>query len=257
MSSEPEHVRLQRAFARHLRDPAVAPAPGQHEERRLAIYRHAVYANVAGLMQDNYPRLRAVMDDEAWAAMMRHYIVHHVAQASAFVDVPAEFLAYLEHGREADDDPPFLLELAHFDWLETLVGADTRDLDLSGIDPAGDLLAAIPVANPTLRMVTYRFPVHAIGPDYRPDVPPAQSTHIAAFRDPDDLYGFLDVNEPTRRLLERIAGGTSCPGQHILEELARDLAYADVAGFVAAGSTILERMRARGAVLGVRREQAD
>ncbi|MGE0484672.1 MAG: DUF2063 domain-containing protein [Gammaproteobacteria bacterium] len=251
MSSEPEHVRLQRAFALHLRNPETAPAPGTHEERRLAIYRHAVYANIAGLMQDNYPRIRALMDAAAWTALIRDYIVRHVARANVFVEVPAEFLAYLEHERTVVDDPPFLHELAHFDWLETLVGADTRELDFVGVDPDGDLLEGIPVANPTLRMATYRFPVHAINPEYRPTEPPSQPTHIAAFRDRDDFYGFLDINEATRRLLERVVAGNGLRGFEIVERLARELEYSDVAGFVTAGGTILERMRIRGVLLGV------
>ena len=252
MSAEPEFIRLQRAFTRHLRDPDNVPAPGAHEARRMAIYRHAIYANVAGFMGDNYPRVRAIMSDERWAAMLRDYIIRHVSTTSAFVELPREFLAYLEHERDDPYDPPFLYELAHFDWLETLVGADRRVVELGGIDTAGDLLDGRPVLNPTLRVVSYRYPVHAIDVDFQPTEPPAQATCIAAFRDTGKHYNFLDLNPAAARLLELLRDARTASGRAALERIAAELGHADLGQLVAAGSTILERMRARGALLGTR-----
>ena len=37
---------IQYRFTRHLRDPDNAPAPGDIEERRMAIYRDLLYRNV-------------------------------------------------------------------------------------------------------------------------------------------------------------------------------------------------------------------
>ncbi|MEQ8233881.1 MAG: putative DNA-binding domain-containing protein [Gammaproteobacteria bacterium] len=252
MNGEPEFQRLQRAFTRHLRDPDHVPPPGAHEARRMAIYRHAIYANVAGFMADNYPRIRAVMGDDRWEAMLRDYIVRHVSRANAFVELPLEFLAYLEEERDDPADPPFLRELAHFDWLETLVGADPRRIDLDGVVTDGDLLAGCPVVNPTLQVVSYRYPVHAIDADFQPIEPPPRATTIAAFRAPDNLYNFLDLNAAAARLLEIVGDDCTITGRAALERIASELGHADLAGLVAAGSTILERMRARGALLGTR-----
>lgn len=249
---EPEFARLQRAFTRHLRDPQQAAPPGQHEERRLAIYRNAVYANIEHFMSDNYPRVRAVTDATRWQDMVRDYLIRHAARASAFVDLPLEFLAYLEHERRDPADPPFLCELAHFDWLETLIGTDERRIEMSGIDAGGDLLEGIPVANPILTMVTYRFPVHAITPEYQPHQPPPRPTRIAAFRDPDNLYGFLDLNGPAARLLGLIVAGTGSSGRQIFALIADELGQ-DHSALVAAGSTILARMKTRGVILGTAR----
>ncbi len=250
---EAEFVRLQRAFTRHLRDPDRVAPPGDHEARRMAIYRHAVFANVAGLMADNYPRVRVVMNDQRWQAMLRDYIIRHQSRASAFVDVPREFLDYLEHEREVDDDPPFLRELAHFDWMETLIGADQRTLELDRIERDGDLLAGIPVANPIMTLVRYAFPVHAIDADYQPDAPPLKPTRIAAFRDPDNLYGFLDLNDAAARLLETIMQAPGLSGAEILAGLARDMPGLQTSTLTEAGSIILNRMRQRGAILGTLR----
>ena len=252
-SSEPQFARLQRAFAAYLRDPDTVAPPGQHDERRLGVYRHAVYANIERFMRDNYPRIHAVMDEATWHTMVRDYLVRHVACATAFVDLPRDFLAYLEHERAADPAMPFLFELAHFDWLETLVGADPRRLDLENIERDGDLIAGVPVANPVMVMHCYRYPVHAINADYLPLAPPAQPTRIAAFRDTGHEYGFLDLNAAAARLLELIMMGEGRTGREIFATVATELNMPDVAGLIDAGGTILARMHARDVILGTAR----
>ncbi len=241
---------IQRAFAAYLRDPERAVAPGAHEARRLDVYRTAVYANIEGFMRDNYPRVRAVMNDHQWLAMVRDYLLRHRARAAAFVDLPREFLAYLEHTYEAPAGLPFLSEVAHFDWLETLLGADPRCLRREGIDHHGDLLAGVPIANPIMVMQCYRFPVHAIGRAYLPLVAPAQTTVIAAFRDTQHEYGFLDLNPAAARLLELIMRGEGLTGREIFSRIATELGHTDLAGLIEAGGTILARMLARDVILG-------
>ncbi len=251
--AEAEFARLQRAFAAYLRDPQHVAPPTGLEPRGLGVYRHAVYANIERFMRDNYPRVRAVMDDAAWHAMVRDYLIRHEARASAFVDLPAEFLDYLEHQCETRPSLPFLYELAHFDWLETLVGADPRPVSLAGIDRDGDLIAGVPIANPVMVMHSYRFPVHAIDGDYRPLVPPPQPTRIAAFRDVGHEYGFLDLNPAAARLLELIMDGRGRSGRQIFETIAAELNSPDVAALIEAGGTILARMLARDVILGSKR----
>jgi uncharacterized protein len=247
---EPHFARLQRAFARHLRDPEHAPPPPGLEARRLALYRDAVYANSERFLADNFPRVRAVMDDDAWHAMVRDYLVRHVSWTAAFVELPREFLDYLARERGDEGDPPYLGELAPFDGGKTLGGADRADPAAVSCARDADLLAGTLVLNPTLRLATYSYPVHAINADFRPAAPPATATRIAAFRDLAQCYAFLDLSPAAARLLERLQAAPQQTGRGVLESLAAELGRADLAGFVAAGSTILERMRVRGAILG-------
>lgn len=248
----PDFVELQQAFTRYLRDPDNTTPPGSHEDRRLAIYRHAIFSNVEGLMADNYPRVKAVYDNDAWQALIRHYVINHQSKASAFVDVPKEFLSYLDRERQGFEDPPFIAELAHFDWLETLIGADERHLDLNGIDGAGDLLDNIPLSNPIMEIVTYQYPVHVINADFQPHTPPPQKTCIAAFRDTNNEYGFLDLNPAAERLLRQVCEQTDKSGRQLLTELAAELGATEPESVVSHGHEILVRMRNRGALLGTR-----
>ena len=251
--AQAEFARLQQALARYLRNPQTSPSPYIGDDRRLGIYRHAIVANVAGFMGDNFPRIKAVMSDEAWDDLLRDYLQRHESNCSLFVELPREFLAYLDDEWIELKDLPFLRELAHFDWLETDVGADQRVLEVESIDLQGDLLLASPVANPLIQMHTYRFPVHAIGPDYLPLEPPAQATRIAAFRDLQHRYGFLDLNPAASALLDAVIDNpVGDSGQQLATRVADDLGLGDGPAIVQAAADILERMRARGAILGTR-----
>ncbi len=137
---------LQYAFTRHIRDPQHAPAPEGIEDRRMAIYRDLLYRNVESFMANSFPVLRKIMADAAWHALIRDYFHTHQARTPLFPKMPYEFLQYLESGRGAlAGDFPFLYELAHYEWVELALAMDMRDIDMTHVDPHGDLLAGIPV----------------------------------------------------------------------------------------------------------------
>jgi hypothetical protein len=257
MGHEAEFVKLQRAFSRYLRDPENVAPPAGHEARRLAVYRHAVYANVATSLSDNYPRVQAIMNAQNWQELVRDYIIRHTVTANAFVDVPAEFLTYLKNERASLNDPPCIAELAHFDWLEGALGADRREFPLTQFLRDGDLMHGIPLANPVMELVTYQFPVHVINADFLPLSPPQRPTHIAAFRALNDAYGFLDLNAAAARLLEVVMRGEGYTGAEIFAQMARELDAEDDHAMTTYCMTILERMRASGAILGTRHQAND
>ena len=99
--------------------------------------------------------------------------------------MPREFLQYLEQERgEVDGDPGFLLELAHYEWVELALSIDEREPDPETVDPEGDLLDGRPAVTPLLWSLTYRYPVHQLSPDYRPETPPDEPTRLLVFRNP-------------------------------------------------------------------------
>ncbi|MBT8447317.1 MAG: DNA-binding domain-containing protein, partial [Gammaproteobacteria bacterium] len=115
---------VQRAMARYLRDPNGQPAPEGVEDRRIGIYRYAVFANALEFMSDNFPRLRDVIPRGAWEAMVRDYFIRHPAGTHLFCELPHEFLSYLRGRGIRPGDPEYLLELAEFECLENDVAID-------------------------------------------------------------------------------------------------------------------------------------
>lgn len=244
---------VQYGFARHLRDPSRYPAPAGIEDRRLAIYRDLLFKNVEGFMANTYPVLRKVLGPEPWRTLVRDYFREHEARTPLFPKMPQEFLQYLETEREPQPgDPPFMNELAHYEWLELSLAIDSREIDGSGVDAHGDLLAETPVLSPLVRTVAYAWPVHRIGPDFTPDAPPAQPTYLLVYRDRHDKVGFMELNAVSARLVELLGGGTDATGRALLEEIAAELRHPNPAVVVEGGLGILESMQDRDIVIGTR-----
>ena len=251
-SGEPAFQTAQRALARHLRNPGEYPAPALPEER-LAIYRNAVRHNIAEFMANNYPRLKDVLTLDAWNTLIDDYLAHHPAHTAAFARLPGEFLDFLHSRPKSPEHPPFLEELAHFEWLENHLCCDARMLpDPATCDRAGDLLFDEIIINPVHALVTYKFPVHAIDGTFRPDEAPPHATHLVAFRDWNFHFAVLDLNPLSRELFEAVSAPKSPPAGELLANFARRLGHTSPNAVIQGGAEILARMRSRQLILGTR-----
>ena len=247
----PRFQQVQQAFTRHMRDPDNAPAPGGVEDRRMAIYRDLLFNNVQTFLAGCFPVLRKISSDALWLGLMRDYFRTHRAHTPLFPKMPQEFLQYLEQERGPRDcDFPFLLELAHYEWVETALNFDSRSLEFSAVDPAGDLLNGTPVMSPLAMSLAYKFPVHRISQEYLPDSAPEQPTYLVVYRDRDDKIGFLELNPVSARLLELIQRADGCSGRELLQQIARELQHPDPGAVEQGGAGILQDLRRRDVVLG-------
>lgn len=251
----PDFRGLQRRFAAHLRDPAANSFPGV-EDRRLQIYRELFYNNVAECLASAFPVLRRISPDAVWHARVRDFYARHRSRAPQFHRVPEEFLRFLEEARGAHpDDPPFLRDLAHYEWVELALSISPLELgpEHDGADPNGDLLAGCPLVSPLAWTLAYDYPVQRIGPDFQPAAPDPQPTFLVVNRDRQDRVRFLEINAVTGALLERIAAQPAASGRALLEAIAVELGHPEPETLVQAGAAMLLQLRERDVVLGTRR----
>jgi hypothetical protein len=249
----PRFQQVQQAFTRHMRDPDNAPAPAGVEDRRMGIYRDLLYNNVQSFMADCYPVLRKVCNDATWHGLMRDYFRTHQAHTPLFPKMPREFLQYLEQERGSRaGDFRFLLELAHYEWVETALIFDSRKLEFSGVDPAGDLLNGVPVLSPLALPLAYKYPVHRISREYQPEAAPAQPTYLVVYRDRADKVGFLELNPVSARLLELVQQADGRSARILLCQIADELRHPDAGAVERGGAEILEDLRRRDVILGTR-----
>ena len=255
MGDKPAFTDTQFAFAAHIRDPAHAPAPEGVEDRRMAIYRELFFNNVSQLMGKSFPVLRKILGPDRWAGIIRDWFVRHRSKTPLFLELPREFLQYLEHEREAcPDDPPFMPELAHYEWVELALSIDEREAAVEGVDPRGDLLEGRPVLSPLAWPLVYRFPVHRVSPDFQPAEPPEEPTWLVVYRDRTDKVGFLEINRVSARLIELISEGERArTGRACLEQIAGELGHPQPEVVVEGGRAILADLRARDVLLGTAR----
>jgi hypothetical protein len=242
-------------FAAHIRDPENQPPPKGLENRRLAIYRRLFFNNVSSLLAGNFPVLRSLLDDERWRRLVRDFYSEHRCRTPLFPEVAKEFLRYLQdHRGIRPDDPPFLPELAHYEWVELALELDERELDDIAADPDGDLLEGIPVLSPLAWPLSYRFPVHCIRPDHQPDEPPSEATHLLVYRNRSDEVRFMQLNPVTRLLLAQLSDAPGLTGNQHFQRIAGAIDHPEPARLLAAGADVFSELRDRDVLLGTRPE---
>jgi hypothetical protein len=246
----------QYAFAAHIRDPKSVPAPQGIEDRRMGIYRDLFFNNLHKLISNTFPVLRKLHTAEDWRALVREFMMRHEAKTPYFLEIPKEFLLFLENEHVAtDDDYPFLFELAHYEWAELALSVSPDQDDMSRIDADGDLLEGVPVKSALAWSLQYRFPVHRISPTFKPEAPGEQPTFLAVWRKPDDELGFMELNPLSARLLALVeSNAESSSGRELLRGLASDLAHADPDAFVIHGASALHELYRVGIIPGTRRQ---
>lgn len=250
----PEFIRRQLEFTSHIRDPQTQPAPADVEDRRMAIYRDLFYNNIEDFIANGFPVLRKIYDDTHWHAMVRDFFIRHRCKTPLFLEISQEFLNYLQSEREPQpEDPPFLLELAHYEWVELAVSIAEEEIDLTGIDPNGDLLEHIPVLSPLAWPLSYQYDVHHLGPDYQPHTPPEQATHLVVYRERDDEVGFMEINAVSARLLVLLQENPEQTGRQVLTSIAQELNHPNADVVITGGLQLMEDLRAAGILLGTRR----
>ncbi len=256
LTGVPEFQRYQYAFTAHLRDPGGAKRPKGVDARRMKIYADLLYNNVERFMLNCFPVLHEVLGKRKWTRLVRTFFAAHRSRTPYFRQVPDEFFQFLQYEWQSDATyPDFMLELAHYEWMELVLSVSNREPEWDRINPEGDLLSGRPAINPVLAVLAYTYPVHRIGPRYRPGGGEKQETHLLMFRDEPGVVRFNVVNPVTARLLVVLQEGQGS-GREILLKLAQELGHPEPEALVNFGSGILEELRAAGAILGTRNECA-
>ena len=257
MPTERTLAAQQDALAAHIRDPERVPPPPGIEERRLRIYRELVFNNVDNMHAGNFPVLRRIYGDDGWRALIRGFYRDHGSQTPMFTELAREFLRYLDARAEDDrgrDDPPWLRELAHYEWVEMALQLSDARNDGIPHDPDGDLLAGRPLVSPLAWPLAYVWPVHRIGPDHRPATPPDTPTLLMLRREADGTVSFHALTPLAFRLLQRLDETTDLSGRQQLDALAAEAGTAGNDAFLTEGAAMLARMRAEGTLLGTRQD---
>lgn len=236
------------ALAGHVRNPdAHAPPPGI-EDRRLAVYRELFYNSIEALLAGNFPVIRQSLGDHAWHALVRRFYAEFRCITPLFTEIGREFVCFLEECQDDSVSPPWLWELAHYEWVE--LALQIADDPIPAHDPDGHLITGMPVLSPFAWALAYRWPVHRIGPLHRPEIASELPTLLLVRRDDAGDVHFSEISPLVYRLLELLGDDLTASGDAALRVLAAEAGAADVAAFVRDGASMLERLRAEGSILG-------
>jgi uncharacterized protein len=250
MPDLPEFQRYQLAFASHIRDPKRARRPAGVEARRMNIYNEIVYNNTESFLLSCFPVLRKVLGKRRWDRLVRAFFAEHRSHTPYFRQIPEEFLQYLQNAWGGGKDyPDFLIELAHYEWIELLLSVSNRDEHLPQHDAKGDLLEGRPLLNPVLANLAYQYPVHRVRPRARIIAAP---TFLLVFRDRDMGVRFLEQSSVSARFLNLLETGNGT-GREAVAKLANEIQHKNPAQLMGFARGFLEELRQAGALLGALR----
>jgi hypothetical protein len=146
-----------------------------------------------------------------------------------------------------------MLELAHYEWVELALSLDETEIDTTGVDPEGDLLNGIPVMSPLVWPLTYQFPVHRIRADFQPRTVPDEATHLLVWRRDDYKIKFMQLNEISMLLVQKMKEESAQSGLELLNEIAGIINHPKPGVVVEAGNSLLNDLREKQVLLGTRR----
>ncbi len=216
-------IDTQYQFAASIRDPENNPAPEDIEPRRMTIYRELFYNNIEGFIANGFPVLKQISADDNWHEMIRDFMVRHHCKTPLFHEIAREFMAYLDNERDLSNDPVFIKELVHYEWVELALNVLDADVEPKVIDDNQDVLALALKLSPLAWSLSYNFPVHQISPDFQPQQASKQPVYLLVYRDQNDSITFLELNPVSARLIDLLNEGLM--GQVAAEQIAEELQH--------------------------------
>ncbi|MDR7134314.1 hypothetical protein J2X06_001498 [Lysobacter niastensis] len=243
----PDTLREQQfTLARHLRDPVGQPPPPGIEERRIRVYRELFFNNIEGLLANGFPVIHEILGKTKWRTLVRAFYADHRSQTPLFAEIAGEFVAFLDGRADEAGMPPWLPELAHYEWVEQALFVS--DAQPPEHDPEGDLLDGVPLLSPLALPLAYLWPVAELGPSFVPDAPPSEPTTLLVHRDAEHQVRFARIAPMAYRLLVSLQTNAWTGREH-LAALAAETG-SDIAEFESSGLLLLQQLRSQGVVLG-------
>ncbi len=208
----PDLDALQRAHEEGFAGLGVAPddarALQRTDRRRIVIYRKLVRANFLEAIQNQLPRTKSRMGEDAFERYVARFCEDELPASPILRDVAYEFAIWACPHFTADAAlPPFLGDLARYELFEfDVYTAVSEPPELAHTE----LLADAPIAfDGTVRVGTFGYAVHQLPDD--PDdatVPAAGEVGVLGYRDRDGRYRQLSLTPLATAILERLLEGT-------------------------------------------------
>lgn len=217
-----EFQRIQHDFSGHIKDPKNTSKPADVDDRHMTVYRDLFFKNIMSFLDGAFPVLAEIIGTKRWQEIGRQFFIQHENKSPYFLEISQEFLTFLEtEFVPKENDPEYMYELAHYEWLELFVSVEPS-VEPSSAEPVSEMLddknieTSTLVLSPVVEGFVYSYPVHQISVD-NPAAEP-KSTALIVYRGRDDEVHFVETNPFTLQLLAQFKKGRRC-GQEVLNEL--------------------------------------
>ncbi len=250
-SKQPEKnfQRIQAGFAAYIRDPFNNPQPADVEQKRMAAYRELFFNNIESFLSSNFPVIRTLLSDQQWFALAQDFFARHTCTTPYFSEIAEEFIDYLQNERNNTEDFPFLVELAHYEWVEMKLSIAQEALPTNRTAKAESIADLTVRLSPLAWPLAYQYPVHKISPQFMPLTPPEQPTFLLVYRDAHDDVHFIEINALTFQLLQAVEKNAGQTAISYINRIAETLLPANPESLIAHGLPVFEQLLAKAVII--------
>lgn len=232
-------------FTQYLRDDTVVV--NKDINRRKSIYKDLVKSNINRIISDSFPISKKLIIDTDWRDMVDGFIANHLSQTPYFLEICQEFLAYLSQERiPRSTDRPFLVELAHFEWITLAI--DVADIDVHFSDVSNHTKETLYTLSPLVIGLTYQYPVHLIDDEYLPSEF-SSPIHLIIYRNRYDQVQVMETNALTIQLVRLMQMHESLSCKDLFNLLLTEIPDAQMSILVSNLSSILSELAEKDVVL--------
>lgn len=244
-----DFITHQAQFAAYIRNPQQNPLPLGVKPERMAMYRELFFNNINGLLSSNFPVIHEILSQQAWLALVNDFFEHHHCHTPHFSEIAEEFLAFLQNERQENQDLPFLVELAHYEWVEMALSIANDDNDDNiGQTAAQSSENALLELSSLAYLLAYQFPVHCISPAFLPTDIPTHPTFLLVYRNYENQVLFLELTPLTYQLLRLIEEEPRKILDDYLQQLIACLQEIKADLILAQGTKMIQELVTRGIV---------
>tara|TARA_R110001592_G_scaffold111203_1_gene308074 strand:- start:2697 stop:3437 length:741 start_codon:yes stop_codon:yes gene_type:complete len=235
---------FQSEFARYLRDPENERLPEGVIPRRAKVYEDLLFKNICGFLNSCFPVCKTLLGESEWASVARNFFRDWRCHSPRFNDIPKEFIDYLSADSSPELRYPWLLQLAHYEWVELAVDTfDESSVEVNNSAEKGSIYV-----NPTLHNLIYDWPVHQISPDYLPTE--QKPTFLLVYRNSENKVAFTEINAATSALINLFEQAYT-KSEEVLSELASQMNVPFNDAFNAFGLEMINQLIVQGMLIDV------
>ncbi|MFW5444557.1 MAG: DUF2063 domain-containing protein, partial [Methylococcaceae bacterium] len=149
----------QREFSAYIRDPLNNPRPKDVKQQHMETYRELFFNNIDSFLSSNFPVLKKILNQQQWLDLSQDFFASHPCTTPYFSEIPEEFIEYLENKNQNKADYPFLLELAHYEWVEMALSITKEDITANTPKFIANLSEEVIGLSSLAWPLAYQFPV--------------------------------------------------------------------------------------------------
>ena len=125
--SPAEFQQYQHQFVSYLRNPQKDQAVPESLPQSSTIYAKLLFSKIEGSLDNCFPISSRLLEATRWTQLVQTFIKDHLCKSPLYREIPDELMDYLMVEKPLVELPQFIIELAHFEWMELVLETEKPD----------------------------------------------------------------------------------------------------------------------------------